>query len=208
MALDVDPRWLGDAWPVASSSAQDWNLGASSGAEPPYAPPAPPIDPPVDPGAFKDALARLASGVAIISCWDGAPDGQRAPRGLLVSSITGLSVDPPRFLFCVRKEASSHDALLAAGTCAVAILSADDEAEALRFASPAQAHERFTDPRWDLSARDAPRLRAGLTSATCVVDQVIDAGGHSIVLVTVRQAQIQPGAPLVAYDRGLRKLAV
>src|SRR4051794_6210300 len=98
MAFDADPRWLGDgAWPAAT-----WPVDASSGAEPPYAVHAPRVDQPIDPGAFKDALARLASGVAIISCWD---DG--APRGLLVSSITGLSVDPPRFLFCVRKEASS-----------------------------------------------------------------------------------------------------
>ncbi|WP_165186076.1 flavin reductase family protein [Caulobacter soli] len=194
MAFDADPRWLGDAawqaptWPV---------VDASSGAEPPY-------DlhtPPVDPAAFKDALARLASGVAIVSCWDGA-----TPRGLLVSSITGLSVEPPRFLFCVRKEASSHDALLAAGACGVTILAADDEAEALRFALPAQAHERFTDPRWDLATPSAPRLHAGLTSTACVIDQTIDAGGHTIVLVTATHVTIRPGAPLVAYDRALHAL--
>ena len=195
MAFDADPRWLGDAafqapaWPV---------VDASSGAEPPY-------DlhtPPVDPATFKDALAKLASGVAIVSCWDGA-----TPRGLLVSSITGLSVEPPRFLFCVRKEASSHDALLAAGACGIAILADGDEAEALRFASPAQAHERFTDERWDLAQPRAPRLHAGLTSAACVIDQTIDAGGHTVVLVTATHLTVRPGAPLVAYDRALRTLS-
>jgi flavin reductase (DIM6/NTAB) family NADH-FMN oxidoreductase RutF len=194
MAFDVDPRWLGDAaWPPNAPFGD-----ASSGAEPPYDLHAPPIDP----AMFKEALARLASGVAIVSCWDGS-----TPRGLLVSSITGLSVDPPRFLFCVRKEASSHDALLAAGACGIAILAADDEAEALRFASPAQAGERFTDPRWDLTRPDAPRLRSGLTSAVCVIDQAIDTGGHTIVLASATQATIRPGAPLVAYDRALRTLA-
>ncbi|KRA56240.1 flavin reductase [Caulobacter sp. Root655] len=198
MAFDADPRWLGDAiWPAGSEP-----VDASSGAEPPYAVHAPPVDP----GTFKDALARLASGVAIISCWDG-PHEKRTPRGLLVSSITGLSVDPPRFLFCVRKEASSHDALLAAGACGVAILSARDEDEALRFASPARAAERFTDPRWDLALSDAPRLWGGLTSAVCVIDAAIDAGGHTIVLVTARQWGTRPGDPLVAFDRGLRTVA-
>jgi flavin reductase len=196
MAFDADPRWLGDAWP-----ANPWPVDASSGAEPPYDVHAPPLDPPIDPETFKDALARLASGVAIVSCWDGA-----APRGLLVSSITGLSVEPPRFLFCVRKEASSHDALLAAGACGIAILAASDEAEALRFASPARAHERFTDPRWDLARSDAPRLHAGLTSAACVIDQTIDAGGHTIVLVTATHVAIRPGPPLVAYNRALHVL--
>jgi flavin reductase len=197
MAFDADPRWLGDAaW-----SAAPWPVDASSGAEPPYDLHTP-VDPPVDPAMFKDALARLASGVAIISCWDGT-----TPRGLLVSSITGLSVEPPRFLFCVRKEASSHDALLAAGACGIAILADGDEAEALRFASSAQAHERFTDARWDLAKPSAPRLHAGLTSAACVIDQTLDAGGHTVVLVTATHLTVRPGAPLVAYDRGLRTLS-
>jgi flavin reductase len=162
--------------------------------------------PAVEPELFKAALARLASGVAIISCWDG-PHEERTPRGLLVSSITGLSVDPPRFLFCVRKEASSHDALLAAQACGVAILSAEDEREALRFASPAQAAERFTDPRWDLAQGRAPYLRAGLTSALCTIDATIDAGGHTIVLTTARHCTTRPGAPLVAFDRTLRTVS-
>lgn len=185
MAFDAHPR---------GPDGAAWRVDASSGAEPPYAVHASPVDP----GTFKDALARLASGVAIVSCWDGP-----IPRGLLVSSITGLSVEPPRFLFCVRKEASCHDALLAAGVCGITILAAGDAPEALRFASPAKAHERFTDPRWDLARTDAPRLRAGLTSATCVIDQAIDAGGHTIVLVTATQLSSRPGAPLIAYDRAL-----
>jgi len=195
VAFDADPRWLGDnVWPKPP-----WPLATSSSAEPPYEL----HTPPVDPAAFKDALARLASGVAIISCWDGA-----TPRGLLVSSITGLSIEPPRFLFCVRKEASSHDALLASGACGIAILADEDEDEALRFASPAQAHERFTDPRWDLTIARAPRLNAGLTSAACVIDQTLDAGGHTIVLVTATQVTTRAAAPLVAYDRALRTLSV
>jgi flavin reductase (DIM6/NTAB) family NADH-FMN oxidoreductase RutF len=40
----------------------------------------------------------------------------------------------------------------------------------------------------------------------CVIDQTIDAGGHTIVLVTAIRVAINPGAPLVAYDRALRTL--
>ncbi len=123
---------------------------------------APRVDPPIDPEAFKDALARLASGVAIISCWD---DG--APRGLLVSSITGLSVDPPRFLFCVRKEASSHDALVRAGHCSVAVLAEGCETEALRFSSSSLSHERFHPSSWRLTDDAPPTYQAGLSVATC-----------------------------------------
>jgi flavin reductase len=84
---------------------------ASSGAEPPYAVHAPPrsADRPDVQGGAGAAGQRRGDHLLL-----GRID---TPRGLLVSSITGLSVDPPRFLFCVRKEASSHDALLAADPC-------------------------------------------------------------------------------------------
>lgn len=151
---------------------------------------------------FKDALANLASGVAIISCWDDA-----APRGLLVSSITGLSVEPPRFLFCVRKEAASHEALLRAETCGVAILSAGDHEEALRFSSSARSSERFAPSRWDLNHQDAPAYLGGLSTATCRIDSRIDATTHSVFVVTaITLAVAHSAKPLVACARGFHGL--
>jgi len=156
---------------------------------------------PVEPISFKDALARLASGVAIVSCWDG-----ETPRGLLVSSITGLSVEPPRFLFCVRKQAASHDALIAAKACGVAILAADDAAEASCFATSDRFTERFTDPRWTLQADAPPLYAGGLSSARCEVVQVIDAETHSVVIVEAKDLKLGAGRPLVAYDRNFHAI--
>jgi flavin reductase len=150
---------------------------------------------------FKEALARLASGLAIVTCW--AEDG---PQGILVSSITGLSVDPPRFLFCVRREASAHDALVGAQLCGVSILSADDEAEARTFIDPGLRDVRFTSPRWRLAPSHPPVLESGLSSATCLVDRVIDAGAHSILIVTAQSLGVRHGEPLLSYNRDLRRL--
>lgn len=151
---------------------------------------------------FKNALANLASGVAIISCWD-----DHAPRGLLVSSITGLSVEPPRFLFCVRKEAASHEALLRAETCGVAILSADDHEEALRFSSSTRNSERFAPARWDLNHPYAPTYLGGLSTTTCRIDSRIDATTHSVFVVTAIDIVEAPSTnPLIAFARGLHGL--
>ena len=157
--------------------------------------------PAVEPELFKTALAGLASGVAIVSCWDGV-----TPRGLLVSSITGLSVDPPRFLFCVRKEASSHDALLRAEHCGVAVLADADEREALRFSTPGLGHERFDPGRWRLAADAPPAYQGGLSTADCVITQAIDAGTHSIFVVMATSVQLAPGLPLIAHARAFRRL--
>ncbi|CAN5530186.1 flavin reductase family protein [soil metagenome] len=195
MAFDADPRWLGDAaWPAGPGL-----IDASSGAEPPYDLHAPPVSP----ATFKDALAQLASGVAIVSCWDGA-----SPRGLLVSSITGLSVDPPRLLFCVRKEASSHDALLRAGRCGVAVLAEDDQAEALRFSTPGLGHERFDPGRWTVSPDAPPAYRGGLSTTTCLIDQTIETGSHTVFIVSATAVRLTPGRPLVAHDRAFQRLEV
>ncbi|MBO9546313.1 flavin reductase family protein [Caulobacter sp.] len=155
--------------------------------------------PPV-PADFKEVLAHLASGVAIVSCWDGD-----TPRGLLVSSITGLSVEPPRFLFCVRKEAASHDALAASAACGVALLGAADEDEALRFASSSRAAERFAPDRWRLE-EGPPAYRGGLATAHCRIDSIADAGSHSIFIVTATASALTSGPPLVAWNRALRAL--
>ncbi len=151
----------------------------------------------IPPVEFKEVLAHLASGVAIISCWDSA-----TPRGLLVSSITGLSVEPPRFLFCVRKEAGSHDALVTSAECGVALLSSADQEEALRFAGSARAAERFASERWRLTTSGPPAYRGGLAAARCRIDQTIDAGTHSILIVSAIESVLTSGPPLVAWNRG------
>ncbi|USQ98293.1 flavin reductase family protein [Caulobacter sp. RL271] len=162
------------------------------------APPSPSIS--TSPVDFKEVLAHLASGVAIVSCWDGD-----TPRGLLVSSITGLSVEPPRFLFCVRKEAGCHDALLTRSHLGVALLGSTDEDEALRFASSHRAGERFTLERWRRAA-SAPVYRGGLASAVCEVEQVVDAATHSIFIVTASEVAFAPGPALVSWNRALSRL--
>lgn len=157
-------------------------------------PPPPSIS--TSPVAFKEVLARLASGVAIISYWDGD-----TPRGLLVSSITGLSVEPPRFLFCVRKEAACHDSLVVAEALNIAILSADDEEEALRFSTSARSDERFSPERWILSRYAPPTFRGGLAITRCRRDSVVDAHSHSLVIVSAQDHIVGRGLPLVAWNR-------
>jgi flavin reductase (DIM6/NTAB) family NADH-FMN oxidoreductase RutF len=164
--------------------------------------PASPVDAPgVAADLFRESLARLASGLAIVTC---RRDGR--DEGLLVSSITGLSVEPPRFLFCVRREASAYEALVAAHVCGVNILSSDDEDEARLFMDPLSRAQRFSGAGWRREPTHPPLLQTALSTATCLVDSVIEAGGHSIVVVTAQTLNQRAGAPLLAYNRGLHRL--
>jgi flavin reductase len=157
--------------------------------------------PPADPAAFKDGLARLASGVAVAACW---ADGQ--PRGLLVNSLTGLSTEPPRVLFCVRKAASSHDALLKAEAISLSILAEGQAAEAERFSRSDLAAGRF-DSSWRLNPLQPPALAEALVSLSGPVHCRIDAGTHTVFVLDVSEAQSRQAAPLVYFERGFSALA-
>jgi flavin reductase (DIM6/NTAB) family NADH-FMN oxidoreductase RutF len=150
-----------------------------------------------------EAFAQLASGVAIISLYR-----EGAPHGLLVSSLIGLSVTPPRVLFTVRKDASAHAALAVEDRCAAAILAEADRADAALFASSRPAAERFASPAWDLSAADLPRFRGGLARFDLAIEQRIDAGTHTIVIAAVKAISGAAAAPpLVYHGRALTGLA-
>src|SRR5205807_2140913 len=53
------------------------------------------VAPARDARSFRDALARFATGVAFITA---APDGE--PAGLIVNSLTSVSLEPPLVSFC------------------------------------------------------------------------------------------------------------
>jgi len=157
--------------------------------------------PPAEAQTFRDGLARLASGVAVVACWS-----EDEPRGLLVSSFTGLSTEPPRVLFCVRKAASSHRALLKAEAVSISILTADQAAEARRFSRSDLIEERF-GAEWRLDPVEPPSFPAALVSLSGPVHCRIDAGTHTVFIVDVSSAHSQDGDPLVHYDRGFETLA-
>ena len=157
--------------------------------------------PHADEVTFRDGLAKLASGVAIVACW---ADGQ--PRGLLVSSLTGLSTQPPRLLFCVRKAASAHDALLRAGSVSVSLLDEADGEEAERFSTSARAGERFHPGGWRLDPQAPPERRNSLAAFAGPVRSRIDGGTHTIFILDVTRAQARDADPLLYFERAFRKL--
>lgn len=155
----------------------------------------------LDPSRFREAMTRLAAGVAVVACID---DGK--PRGLLVSSLTSLSVEPPRVLFCVAKSAGSHDPLARADRCALSVLSDRDAEEAERFSSTHRGTERFTSAAWRLAPEGPPLHRGALIGLTGPVSQLIDAGSHSVFILDVETVETRSAGPLIYFDRAFRSL--
>lgn len=151
--------------------------------------------------SFRRAMSHLASAVAIVAC---RREGR--PHGVLVSSLTSLSLEPPRLLFCVRKAAGSHDALLRSDRISVAILSGAEVEEARTFSDQDLAADRFVSARWRHEAFDPPRLDGGLVNLDCTLYQRICAGSHTIFIVDVDEVSAGGDNPLLYFQGRYRRL--
>ena len=152
---------------------------------------------------FRQAMARLASGVAVVACLD-----RGVPRGLLVSSLTSLSIEPPRMLFCVAKAAGSHDPLARADRCGLSVLSDRDAEEAERFSRTERGAERFGSAAWRLQPDQPPLHRGALIGLIGSISQRIDAGSHSVFILDVETIETRNAGPLIYFDRSFRSLGV
>ena len=66
-----------------------------------------------DPRSFRDALGRFATSVAFVTA---TPDGE--PAGLIVNSLTSVSLEPPLVSFCHPAAHSPGPACAARGASA------------------------------------------------------------------------------------------
>jgi flavin reductase len=127
--------------------------------------------------AFKSGMRRLASGVCVVTT-----KLAHGPVGLLSTSVTSVSADPPVLLFCVNKSTSSHDAFLSSKSFCVNVLEESDQMVATRFGSPDFRHVRFEDRDWQKLATGSPALKGCSVSFDCEMISQIAVSTHTIFL--------------------------
>jgi 3-hydroxy-9,10-secoandrosta-1,3,5(10)-triene-9,17-dione monooxygenase reductase component len=160
-----------------------------------HAAPAPaPASAAPDARSFRDALGRFATGVAFVTA---APDGE--PTGLIVNSLTSVSLDPPLISFCPSRSSLTWSRMRRAGRFGVNVLGRQHEHFAIR-ATPAGA-DRFADLDWELGQGGVPLLTDALASLECEIVAEHPAGDHWIVVGRVDEVRISPSSdPLVFFD--------
>ena len=93
--------------------------------------------------AFRDALGRFPTGVAFVTA---VPDGE--PAGLIVSSLTSVSLEPPLLSFCPSRGSLTWSRMRRTQRFGVNVLGRRHERFA-RSASPPGA-DRFAGVDWEL----------------------------------------------------------
>ena len=149
--------------------------------------------PPLDARSFRDALARFATGVAFVTA---APDGE--PAGLIVNSLTSVSLEPPLVSFCPSRSSLTWSRMRRSGRFGVNVLGRRHERFARR-AIPAGA-DRFAGFDWDLGRGGVPLLTDALASLECEIVAEHTTGDHWIVVGRVDALRTSPMRdPLVFF---------
>ncbi|MEL7028447.1 MAG: flavin reductase family protein [Pseudomonadota bacterium] len=155
------------------------------------------------PAAFKLAMRRNASAVAIIT----TANGRRA-AGLTVISMVSLSTDPPALLFTINRSASAYEPLMASRRFAVNILGERQRHIAELFADPKRRAKRFEDSAWSQSLGGPPVLEgAGAAWVDCDLEAAHDFHSHTIVIGRVRRAWAGAERPLIYEDGAYGRVA-
>ncbi|WP_254919140.1 flavin reductase family protein [Oceanicola sp. 22II-s10i] len=153
---------------------------------------------PVGADAFRNAMRKFASGVCVVASGQGS-----ARRGMTVSAFTSVSADPPMVLVCLNRSASVHDAIVAAPSFSINILSGAQEDVARTFAgqSGLRGADRFADPVWQDDENGAPVLSTAHQSLICTPFSAQAAGTHTVLIgQVVATSDARDTSALVNYD--------
>lgn len=157
----------------------------------------------IEAAEFRQAMRNLASGVGIVAT--GTGDGR---RGLTVSSVTSLCMDPPCLLVGINTTSETHDAIVANGGFGVSLLGSDQQDLALRFAGRdgAKGSQRFQTAAWEQGVLGVPVLQTAIASIECVLHHHQVVGTHGLFVGRIVATRGGDGAPLVNFRGELRTL--
>ena len=147
---------------------------------------------------FRHAMRRLAATVTLVTTSDA--DGQR--YGMLATSVTSVTMEPPMLLVCVSRSAHVHPALMARKRMCINVL-LDEQAELVRAFSSSLPHdERFANVDCENHTTfGLPYLRNAQALFFCEIDQLVEAGTHSVVLARVLESRAMDAVrPMVYVD--------
>lgn len=148
---------------------------------------------------FRLAMRQLAGGVCAITVGIGADRS-----GLVATSVTSLSVDPPSLLVCVNRAASAWPLIQRHRHFGVNLLAERHLPLARRFSGQdgAQGAARYENARWETAATGAPLLADAIVAFDCAVEELIERHSHGIVIGRVRGITPVREAEALIYLRG------
>ena len=145
---------------------------------------------------FRAALGMFATGVTIVTAR--ALDGTLV--GLTANSFNSVSLSPPLVLWSLSQRAHSMEAFAQGSHYAINILGAEQQALALRFATPGV--DRFADVDFVQGTCGAPLLAGAVASFECFNRSRYAEGDHVIFVGEVEHCSHRSGVSPLLFHGG------
>jgi flavin reductase (DIM6/NTAB) family NADH-FMN oxidoreductase RutF len=143
----------------------------------------------------KLALRRLASAVAVVTCWD----GQRR-HAMTATAVNAMSMDPPSMIVCVNRSAAFHAAISLATSFAINILHRNQIEISIGCGGKARGEDRFGYGDWG-EETGVPTLSEAQARVVCTKEAKFDYGSHTIFIGRVASVGIHGEVdPLIYVD--------
>ncbi|MDA9483426.1 flavin reductase [Bradyrhizobium sp. CCBAU 11445] len=157
----------------------------------------------IQPAEFRHAMRSLASGVAVVTT-------ETARRGVTVSSVTSICMEPPYLVVGINARSEAHDEIIANGSFGVSVLRSDQEDLALRFGGRdgAKGVHRFDTAPWYQGVLDVPLVPTAFCALECVLHDHKVLGTHTIVIGRIIATIESDGSPLINFRGALRTLVL
>lgn len=155
-----------------------------------------------DPGdtrPLRDAFARFATGVTVITA-----RSSLGPLAMTANSFTSVSLDPPLVLWCAARRSRRYEAFAGAEHYAIHVLAADQAPLADIFAKDGLA---LQDVAHDVNAQNVPVLRTCLARFDCKRRDVHRAGDHGLIIGEVLAAGQRAGDALTFFSGAMGRLS-
>ena len=154
--------------------------------------------------AFRDAIARLPSGVNIV-----ATAGPAGMAGFTATAVASVSDDPPTVLVCLNRKSPQNRLVRENAQFSISLLPKDAVTLANIFAGRTGLHldDRFRHGDWTTLATGAPVLTGAIMALDCRLLSSQDVGSHTVYFGSVVATMTKPRDPdgakevLIYHDR-------
>ena len=150
---------------------------------------------------FKAAMRALPAGVSAVTTGRG-----EEVAGLIISSLTSISAEPPLVGFFINESSSIVPALLANGRFVANVLGEEHQEVMSTFLCEKQGRARFSKGNWGSGLHELPVLNDALASVECDIVNTQALGTHRMIVGKIRRATSRQASPMVNFNAGMHRL--
>jgi 3-hydroxy-9,10-secoandrosta-1,3,5(10)-triene-9,17-dione monooxygenase reductase component len=154
----------------------------------------------VEPGPFREVMGRFATGVSVVTAFDGG-----RPAGITVNAFSSVSLEPALVMVALDRRRFITPMVRAAGRYAVNVLGADQQglSDCFAHAPVSPGREAFCGARWKPGPTGLPLIDGAIATLECTIVETFSAGDHDLFIgrVDSLEQRRHGTAPLLYYRR-------